>query len=69
MAKISKSVSFKNAEFRVTKDELTGQKRILIVETLKDDDIYTEFDDILEMFGDEVGLSISIKVENGFNGE
>ena len=68
MAKISKSVSFKNAEFRVTKDE-NGHKRIMIVETLKDDDIYTEFDDILEMFGDEVGLSISIKVENGFNGE
>ena len=38
MAKISKSVSFKNAEFRVTKDE-NGHKRIMIVETLKDDDI------------------------------
>ena len=32
MAKKSKSLSFKNAEFRVTKDELSGEKVIYICE-------------------------------------
>ena len=69
MAKMNKTISFKNAEFRVTKDELTGEKRIVIIEETKDDAIYTEFDDVLEMFAMESGLSISIKVEKGLNEE
>lgn len=64
MAKITKNISFKNAEFRVTEDG-EGRRRIVILETLKDEDVYTEFDDILEMFAEETGLTISIKVENG----
>ena len=35
MAKMNKTISFKNAEFRVTKDELTGEKRIVIIEETK----------------------------------
>ena len=69
MAKMNKTISFKNAEFRVTKDELTGEKRIVIIEETKDDTIYTEFDDVLEMFAMESGLSISIKVEKALNEE
>ena len=69
MAKMNKTISFKNAEFRVTKDELTGEKRIVIIEETKDDTIYTEFDDVLEMFAMESGLSISIKVAKGLNEE
>ena len=33
----------------------------------KDDDIWTDFNDILEMFADETGLTISIKVEKGID--
>ena len=69
MAKMNKTISFKNAEFRVTKDELNREKRIVIIEETKDDTIYTEFDDVLEMFAMESGLSISIKVEKGLNEE
>ena len=69
MARMNKTIRFKNAEFRVTKDELTGEKRIVIIEETKDDTIYTEFDDVLEMFAMESGLSISIKVEKGLNEE
>ena len=69
MAKMNKTISFKNAEFRVTKDELNGEKRIVIIEETKDDTIYTEFDDVLDMFAMESGLSISIKVEKGLNEE
>ena len=69
MAKMNKTIRFKNAEFRETKDELTGEKRIVIIEETKDDTIYTEFDDVLEMFAMESGLSISIKVEKGLNEE
>lgn len=64
MAKKNVSISFKNAEFRVT-NEMGEGKRIVILETLKDDDVYTDFDDVLEMFAGETGLSISIKVEKG----
>ena len=60
MAKMNKTISFKNAEFRVTKDELTGEKRIVIIEETKDDTIYTEFDDVLEMFAMESGLSFKL---------
>lgn len=67
MAKMNKTVSFKNAEFKVSNDELNGGKRIVILETLKDEDVYTEFDDILEMFAGETGLTISIKVEKGID--
>ena len=69
MAKMNKTISFKNASFRVNKNELTGENRIVIVEETKDDTIYTEFDDVLEMFAMESGLSISIKVEKGLNEE
>ena len=65
MAKMNKTVSFKNAEFKISNDELNGGKRIVRLETLKDEDVYTEFDDILEMFAGETGLTISIKVESG----
>ena len=69
MAKMNKTISFKNCEFHITRDELTGEKRIVIIEETKDDTIYTEFDDVLEMFAMESGLSISIKVEKGLNEE
>ena len=69
MAKMNKTISFKNAEFRVTEDELTGEKRIVIIEETKDDTIYTEFDDVLDMFAMESGLSITIKVEKGLHEE
>ena len=39
MAKMNKTISFKNCEFHVSKDELTGERRIMILEQLKDDDI------------------------------
>lgn len=65
MAKMNKTVSFKNAEFKVTNDELNGGKRIMILEELKDDDIWTDFNSILDMFAGETGLTISIKVEKG----
>ena len=67
MAKMNKTISFKNCEFHVNRDELTGEKRIMIFEQLKDDDIWTDFNDILEMFADETGLTISIKVEKGID--
>lgn len=66
MAKFSNSASFKNFTFKVTKDG-EGNKRICIVEETKDDTIYTDFDDILERFGSEEGLSMSIKCEKGFD--
>lgn len=65
MAKMNKTISFKNAEFKVSKDELTGEKRVMILEELKDDDIWTDFNSILDMFEGETGLTISIKVEKG----
>ena len=65
MAKMNKTISFKNAEFKVTDDALNGGKRIVILETLKDEDVYTEFDTVLGMFEGETGLTISIKVEKG----
>ena len=67
MAKMNKTICFKNCEFHVSKDELTGERRIMILEQLKDDDIWTDFNDILEMFADETGLTISIKVEKGID--
>ena len=67
MAKMNKTISFKNCEFHVSKDALTGERRIMILEQLKDDDIWTDFNDILEMFADETGLTISIKVEKGID--
>ncbi len=69
MAKISKNMSFKNFSFRVTKDELSGEKRIMILEMTKDEDIWTDFEEVLEFFADEDGLSMSIKAEKGFNQE
>ena len=67
MAKMNKTISFKNAEFKVTDDGLNGGKRIVILETLKDEDIYTEFDTVLGMLEGETGLTISIKVEKGID--
>ena len=68
MAKMNKTLNFSNAEFKVSRDELTGEKRIMILELGKDEDVWTDFDDDLEYFAEEDGLKISIKVEkNGFN--
>jgi hypothetical protein len=63
--KVSKNVSFKNCFFRVTEDEINGEKRIWIIEETKEEEIYTDFNDILNEFDGEEGLSISIKVEKG----
>ena len=65
MPKVSKNISFKNCFFRVTKDEINGEKNIWIIEETKDEEIFTNLDDILAMFDSEEGLSISIKVEKG----
>ena len=67
MAKRVQSISFKNAEFRVTKDEINGEKKIWLVEYLKDEEVITDFDEILQMFDGEENISISIKVEKGLN--
>ena len=64
MPKRVQSISFKNAEFRVNVNE-NGEKVIWILEQNKDEEIYTNFDDILALFDGEEGLSISIKVEKG----
>ena len=45
MAKMNKTISFKNCEFHVSKDELTGERRIMILEQLKDDDEYDVFEE------------------------
>lgn len=66
MAKYSKSVSFKNFSFKVTEDR-NGKQRIVICEELKDDTVYTEFQDILDKFAMESGLSMTIKVDNDFD--
>ena len=40
----------------------------MILELGKDEDVWTDFNDVLEYFAEEDGLKISIKVEkNGFN--
>ena len=68
MAKMNKTLNFSNAEFKVSKDEKKDKKRIMILELGKDEDVWTDFDDVLEYFAEEDGLKISIKVEkNGFN--
>ncbi len=67
MAKRVQSVSFKNAEFRVNRDEISEEKKIWIIEYLKDEEIITDFDDILDMFDGEDNISISIKIEKGLN--
>ena len=65
MPKISKNISFKNCFFRVTQDVINGEKIIWIIEETKEEEIYTDFNDILALFDGEEGLSISIKVEKG----
>ncbi len=67
MAKRVQSISFKNMYFKVVKNEDTGMKEIWLIEMTKDDEIYTNFDEILEMFDAEEGLSMSIKLEKGLN--
>lgn len=67
MAKRVQSVSFKNMVFKVVKNEETGLKEIWLIEMTKEDEIYTNFDEILEMFDGEEGLSMSIKLEKGLN--
>ena len=48
--------------------DMKNEKRIMILELGKDEDVWTDFDDVLEYFAEEDGLKISIKVEkNGFN--
>lgn len=63
MPKVSKNISFKNCFFRVTKDEINNEKNIWIIEETKEEELFTNFDDILNLFDGEEGLSISIKVE------
>ena len=46
MAKMNKTINFSNAEFKVSRDELTGEKRIMILELGKDEDVWTDFDDV-----------------------
>lgn len=65
MPKVNSSISFKNMEFRVTQDEVNGQKEIWLVEYLKDEEVYTNFNEILEKFMGEEGISMTIKVEKG----
>jgi hypothetical protein len=65
MAKRVQSVSFKNMTFKVVKNEETGLKEIWLIEMTKEDEIYTNFDEILEMFDGEEGLSMNIKLEKG----
>ena len=62
MPKRVQSISFKNAEFRVNVNE-NGEKVIWILEQNKDEEIYTNLEDVLNMFDGEENLSISIKVE------
>lgn len=65
MPKVNNTLSFKNMEFRVTQDEINGQKEIWLVEYLKDEEIYTNFNEVLERFLGEEGISMTIKVEKG----
>jgi thiamine biosynthesis protein ThiC len=65
MPKRVQSVSFKNMTFKVVKNEETGLKEIWLIEMTKEDEIYTNFDEILEMFDGEEGLSMNIKLEKG----
>lgn len=65
MPKVNNTLSFKNMEFRVTQDEINGQKEIWLVEYLKDEEVYTNFNEILEKFMGEEGISMTIKVEKG----
>ena len=62
MPKRVQSISFKNAEFRVNVNE-NEEKVIWILEQNKDEEIYTNLEDVLNMFDGEENLSISIKVE------
>ncbi len=67
MPKMSKNLSFKNCEIRVNQDEINGEKKIWFIEYTKDEEIITDFDDVLAMFDGEEGISISFKVEKGIN--
>lgn len=67
MAKLSSSATFKNCFFRIVEDEINGKEEVWIVEQLKDEDVYTNLSEVLEMFSGIEGLSISIKYEKGFN--
>lgn len=65
MPKVNNTLSFKNMEFRVTQDEINGQKEIWLVEYLKDEEVYTNFNEVLEKFIGQEGLSMTIKLEKG----
>ncbi len=67
MPKMSKNLSFKNCEIRVNQDEINGEKKIWFIEYTKDEEVITDFDDVLAMFDGEEGISISFKVEKGIN--
>ena len=64
MAKISKSMSFKNFSFRVNRDEILNKDVVYLVEETKDDQILHSFDDIFEE-----GLSMTIKIEKNLGEE
>nr|DAL24137.1 MAG TPA_asm: YonK protein [Caudoviricetes sp.]DAL61312.1 MAG TPA_asm: YonK protein [Bacteriophage sp.] len=69
MAKISKSMSFKNFSFRINKDEVLNKDVIYLVEETKDDQLFHSLDEILEYFADEDGLSMTIKIEKNLGEE
>lgn len=69
MAKISKSMSFKNFSFRINKDELSNKDVIYLVEETKDDQLFHSLDEILEYFDGEDGLSMTIKIEKNLGEE
>lgn len=69
MAKVSKSMSFKNFSFRINRDELNNKDVIYIVEETKDDQLFHDFADILDYFTGEEGLSMTIKIEKNLGEE
>lgn len=69
MAKVSKSMSFKNFSFRINRDELNNKDVVYIVEETKDDQLFHDFSDILDYFAGEEGLSMTIKIEKNLGEE
>ena len=66
MAKMSNSMSFKNMYFKVVEND-EGKQDIWLIELTKDDEIYTNFQEVLDHFDGEEGISLTIKVEKGLN--
>ena len=51
------------------RDEILNKDVVYLVEETKDDQIFHSFDDILEYFADEEGLSMTIKIEKNLGEE